>query len=395
MTALLPVSTAPSTSAAPRRLVALDGMRGVAALVVVIYHSSLIARSFLETNRVGDAWWWIDSTPLKLATAGMESVLVFFVLSGLVVALPALRPGFAWRTYYPARVLRLYVPVWGALLLGTLLIFAVHRDPSMASASSWLADTNASSVTPSQFLAEASLGRHTYDIDNVLWSLRWEMAFSVSLPVFVIAAAATRRWWFIVAPLALIAHITGRMLSITPLVYLPIFFLGTILAANLGALSEWAARRSRMFWTLEICGSLTLIILSYLTRGIAPFGSFAGTVIWGLAAAGAVGLIVAGIGSPAMRRFLTARVPRWLGKVSFSLYLVHVPILTTLAFLIGDQWWPLVIAIGIPLSLTVSWLFFRFVEKPSHKLAKWFGSQFAPHASSPLSRQSNGATVGR
>ena len=37
------------------------------------------------------------------------------------------RPGFRWRAYYPSRMLRLYLPVWGALVLGFVLYEAVPR----------------------------------------------------------------------------------------------------------------------------------------------------------------------------------------------------------------------------------------------------------------------------
>ena len=103
-----------------KRLTQLDGLRGIAALIVVIFHLSLIAQPFLDTNSTGDAWWWMSETPLRLATDGTQAVLLFFVLSGLVVALPALRKGFSWRKYFASRFLRLYIPAWGALVLAVV-----------------------------------------------------------------------------------------------------------------------------------------------------------------------------------------------------------------------------------------------------------------------------------
>ncbi len=57
-------------------------------------------------------------------------MLVFFVLSGLVVALPALRKGFSWRAYYPARLARLYLPIWGSLALAAALVLLIPRPPA-------------------------------------------------------------------------------------------------------------------------------------------------------------------------------------------------------------------------------------------------------------------------
>jgi peptidoglycan/LPS O-acetylase OafA/YrhL len=73
------------------------------------------------------------------------------------------------------------------------------------------------------------------------------------------------------------------------------------------------------------------------------------------------------------RSGLSTRAPQWLGKVSFSLYLTHLPILVALVYLFGDQNWGLVAAVGIPVSVAVAWLFNRFVEAPSHRLAKRVG----------------------
>ncbi|MDA4895261.1 acyltransferase family protein, partial [Streptomyces sp. MS2A] len=105
------------------RITGLDGLRGVAALVVLLYHASLVARPWLDPA----AWTTLTETPLKLLLAGTESVLIFFVLSGIVVALPALRGGFDWARYYPARLLRLYVPVAAALLFAAALIVLLPR----------------------------------------------------------------------------------------------------------------------------------------------------------------------------------------------------------------------------------------------------------------------------
>ena len=94
---------------------------GLAALVVLLHHAMYTNPDFPGTPGggsvpTGSPMWWISYTPLKLATAGWESVIVFFVLSGLVVTLPVVRTrGFDWVAYFPRRVVRLMVPVMGAV----------------------------------------------------------------------------------------------------------------------------------------------------------------------------------------------------------------------------------------------------------------------------------------
>lgn len=353
------------------RLTSLDGLRGVAASIVMLYHLTLVARPFIDTGTRGDLWWWLTATPLKLFTAGTEAVLVFFVLSGLVVTLPALKAGFGWAGYYGTRLLRLYLPVWGALGLAALLVALLPRDAASVTAHAWISSANSTSITVPQWLGEASLWQASYNIDNVLWSLRWELVFSLALPLFVIAARAVREHWQLAASLAIVLTITGRLVSLDALVYLPVFFLGALIAVRLGALREWEAQRGRVFWASLTSASLALLIASWLARPLET--STGANLLWGLAGVGAAGLVLVVIGSPLAGRMLSAAVPRWLGKVSFSLYLVQAPLIATLAFALGDDHWPLVAGIGIPLCLATAWLFYVAVEKPSHRLARHVG----------------------
>src|SRR5690606_26510704 len=112
--------------------------------------------------------------------AGTEAVLVFFVLSGLVVALPAMRAGFSWRRFFGSRFVRLYLPVWASLALATALIAWIPRLAGDATPGSWLLEGNARATPPALLLSEASLFRASYDVNNVLWSLRWEIVFSLA-----------------------------------------------------------------------------------------------------------------------------------------------------------------------------------------------------------------------
>lgn len=74
-----------------------DGLRGVAAVVVLIHHSLLtvpsLASAYYPTTVTAIAWsksWLITYTPLHLIWAGTEAVCLFFILSGFVLTLPTL-----------------------------------------------------------------------------------------------------------------------------------------------------------------------------------------------------------------------------------------------------------------------------------------------------------------
>jgi peptidoglycan/LPS O-acetylase OafA/YrhL len=333
----------------------------------VLYHLSLVARPFLS----GEEWALLTTTPLKLLTAGTEAVLVFFVLSGLVVTLPALRSGFGWLGYYGGRMLRLYLPVWASLALAALAIALLPRDLASVTPDSWLAHGNALALSWPQLLSEASLWKGSYDVNNVLWSLRWELVFSLSLPLFVIAARALCNAWVFAALLAVACTITGRLVEVDALVYLPVFFLGALMAVRLPELRAAMGAWPRVGRIALAAGSLALLIASWLARPVE--GAIGAEVLWGLSGVGAAGLVVVAVGSPTAERALSSAVPRWLGKISFSLYLVQAPLIGTLAFLLGDEHWVLITALAIPGSLLLGWLFHLVVERPTHRLAKLVG----------------------
>ncbi|SFO04889.1 acyltransferase family protein [Mycetocola miduiensis] len=357
------------------RIPSLDGVRGIAAVVVVLYHHSLVARPALEQQ--SGVWEWLTQSPAKLLIAGSEAVLVFFVLSGLVVALPALQGRLHWLSYYPSRLLRLYLPVGASLLLAAVFVALVPHSGGKAAAGSWLIERNADSAPLSLLLDEATLLPATYTLNNVLWSLRWEVLFSLLLPLFVVVARAVASHVWPAVVVSSLAMVLGRVVGVDALVYLPTFFLGTLMAANLDRLHAWGrmvnTRSGGGVWFGIGVASACLLILGWLARPVVPASSTGSAVLWGLAGLGAGGLIVVALLSPLAKRLLESSVPRWLGRMSFSLYLVHVPVLAAAAFLIGDDRWWLVSAVAVPASFAIAVLFHAAVERPAHALARSVG----------------------
>ena len=356
------------------RLHALDGLRGIAAAVVVLHHVLLIAE---PVSVPGDPapwspWWWVQRTPLKLLTAGHEAVIVFFVLSGLVVALPALkRVDFSWPGLVASRVVRLFLPAWAAIVVATVLLLAVPRLPQQVSGGSWLAEQVQSDWRWQRLVGEYSLMIGSVPYNNVLWTLRWEFLFSLLLPGFLVAAITLQRRWVPAALLALGLSVAGTVAGIEALQYLPVFFLGTLIAARLVRIELWSeARRAKRLLGVVLVVSALVLVLEWLLEGAVGPGTDAAHAFRGMEAAGAAGIVVCAAAATRLRSFLERRVPQFLGRISFSLYLVHLPVLATLAFVLGDWNWPIVGLIGTPLSVLAGWGFFRLVERPLHGVAR-------------------------
>lgn len=357
------------------RLHALDGLRGVAAFVVVLHHVLLVAQPVAQPPgepAPWSVWWWLERTPLKLLTAGHEAVVVFFVLSGVVVVLPALRRvDFSWPGLVASRVVRLLLPAWAAIVFASVLLVAVPRTPERVTGGSWLAGQVQSDWRWQRLVVEYSLMSGSVHYNNVLWTLRWEFLFSLLLPGFVVVAVVLRRWWLPTGLLAVGLGVAGTVGDIQALQYLPVFFLGTLIAVRLRSIEGWSeARSAKRVLAVLLPASALLLVLGFLLAPVVRQGTDGNHALIGLQVLGAVGIVICAGAATSFRRFLEGRLPQFLGRISFSLYLVHLPVLVTLTWLLGDWNWPVAAAIGVPLALITGWAFFRLVEKPLHKVAR-------------------------
>jgi peptidoglycan/LPS O-acetylase OafA/YrhL len=370
-----------ATRTATTRYGSLDGLRGAAALVVVFYHLFEIARPYLismsgSTPLTGVTPYSVFMTlPGSIFVAGPQAVYVFFVLSGLVLTLSVIRKAsFDWIAYVPSRLIRLYLPAVASIVLSVVLILLVPRVPNAEPGGSWIL-RNALEISKVRLIREATLTDIAPQYNGVLWSLYLEVAFSVLLPAFVAFAVLTKRWWWAAGILALACAVAGTEADDYGFKLLPVFFLGSILAVKLSGLERLIARINAMktknlLWLSTLLLGLVLMIPAAFVPVLftMPHGWTLIQLGWVI---GAVLIVVACLGWRSLASVLEARVPAWFGKISFSLYLVHVPVLVTLAFLWGGKHWPLVGLIGIPLSIAVGWAFYVLVERPSHRLAQY------------------------
>jgi peptidoglycan/LPS O-acetylase OafA/YrhL len=378
--------TATLPSPPPGRFRSLDGLRGVAALIVVFHHSLLAlpaASNMVAIPPVGSSLWWLEYTPLKLLTAGNEAVLIFFVLSGFVLALPVLRSrSYDWVAYYFRRTLRLYLPVVASIALAAVVIYA-HPQRS-GNGSSWVDGFSVGSPTWGLFLKSLDIFEPSNLVNNPLWTLRWEMIFSLALPLFVFGALLVRRHWVLVLLGAVVLVVLGTFRDVSFLLYLPVFFCGSVLAVNADRLLDWSNRiRGRrgvsVAWLVLLLGGLALLIAHWLLQPFLLRAVVLDEGLLGLSFVGAVIIVaVAFLWRPFESALMIAPV-RWLGRVSFSLYLVHVPIIIACANIFGRGNWPLTVAVAVPVSLVVAELFARFVEQPAHRLSKRVGSAVSAH----------------
>ena len=349
----------------------------------MVHHSLLLspplANAYLNDRPTVGSWPWVlTDTPLHLIWAGTEAVFLFFVLSGFVLTLPAAQGRrLNLQRYYPQRALRLYIPIALGAALALGLINAVARTVHPG-ASWWLnAHATTAGVGDAVRIGEAVYG--TNYLNSAYWSLQWEVTFSIALPLFVIAMVRLRLWAPVSAAVLIVALVHSTHSSHHSWLYLPMFGLGALMAQQIGALDRAGARLNAMpRWLQADLLMLATVMLTY--RWLVPLNHFAqdsqafttAALLVTLAGACAIVWIFASVDLG--HRIGTNRVIAWLGKRSFSLYLVHEPIVVTTAFLLhGTTDAGLVLAIALPVSLLAAEIFGRLCEVPAHRLARYVG----------------------
>ncbi|MEV8212691.1 acyltransferase [Leifsonia sp. NPDC077715] len=353
----------------------MDGLRGTAAVVVLLHHAALAVPGLAATYYPGRppsiAASWLAYSPLHLAWAGTEAVYLFFVLSGFVLTRLVLSRGFSWEAYYPSRMVRLYLPVIGAVVFAAVTFVLVHRTGDAGSP--WVA-ARAVDYSVGRALTDMALVGGTSGAITPLWSLTWEVIFSLLLPVYIFVARAVPAWVQLVVAFACIE--IGAVYAIGPLTFLPIFAVGVLLASRwdtVRAVGESIGRLrwSWLVWLITFLVSAGLALSYWWT---APFSTAYYTWLRGPIVLGAAGLLVLSLLSPWAGTVLSSKPFRWLGSISFSLYLTHEPIVIAFAYLFPGRE-VLGSLIAIVVSILVGWLFFLVVERPSHRFSRWVGKR--------------------
>ena len=417
-----PAST--GLAASPKRIGVLDSVRGVAALVVLIHHCLLTQPDFSDfffsnwrTGVHSTFEWLMFYTPIRLIWAGSEAVILFYVLSGVVLALPWVdrRPP-SYPSYVVKRVCRIYIPYCVAIAGAAILNQSLQSLAVAPGASEWLNTMTWSTPVTAPSLADHALMiGHYNSINGVIHTLIWEMRVSLVFPFMLLPIV---RWRLKGA--LLVAALLAVLVAV-----LQLAFGGDSLAFNLihrsAALSRAGKLAFEAQWTayyalLFVIGSLLALNLRTLQTAISSRLSIVLLVVgllmvqahWSqlqvpqdlLVGFGAAIVICSTLPNGPIHSALSHRWLRWLGRISYSLYLVHVPILLT-AVLLLRNWLPMPVIL-IPtamLCLPAGWAFHVLVAAPSAKLGKhlaersWFTRIDTRRAAAAVAGLSNARKV--
>lgn len=359
------------TSHGRHRYDELDSLRGVAAFAVVLYHASLFWGPPFGPP-YGGLFNKVLQSPLGLMFSGPDAVYVFFVMSGFVLFLPYIRPEGPdpYPQYVIKRVCRIYLPYLAALAFAIAADLLFYNPAAhWAGWVNWTRPFSMQQVWLHVALVWASaLG----EFNPAFWSFIHEMRLSLLYPLIAAAALRLRLGVGIIVSLVF----CGAMFALEPwtgsnirtLGYGGLFLLGALIARNLGRIR--AVIEPRGAWASALL--LLLSIFFFKSTHFLPARLYQWWTLVPLHATGAALMMVLAITSAWFRRFLHLRPVHWTGKVSYSFYLLHGPILYALASLFWTRTSHhlLLIAFGIALSLALAGVMYQYVERPAIALGR-------------------------
>ena len=315
------------------RRASLDGLRGVAALIVVLHHLLLTLPWFADRVGFGQlgaknhftfsAHNLFEYTPLHVLFGGTEAVMIFFVLSGYVLINPVSRDSLF--TYARYRLWRLYAPILVAVTLSSSFILIFSRKTLVGG--SWWMNAHAIKFTLASYFKNLWVVEGNDWLDSSLWTMRYEIIFSLTVIVFAKYVFKKKVTTFALVLVLLSALIwLGMHFGLDLLGWLPVFFAGSAL--------HWLPENR---FKAPVIRFIIGIVVLFLPWCFAGFGyllsSIAARVFMTI---GAVIIVdVCRQSGNSISNLLSKRLPGLAGKYSYSLYLIHAPVLTTVWFVMG------------------------------------------------------------
>lgn len=365
-------------SGAASPIPALDGLRAVAALLVLAFHAWSIVPTYVSHGE--------DPTryPLWYAKTGVH---LFFVLSGFLLFLPyaqwilGLRARPDTLLFYKRRALRVVPAYWASLLIIVVLIHPAAIQDILIHLV-FLTNTNWTSV---------------FSINGVYWTMAIEVQFYALLPLIAWSIAALGRRIGVLRAIAAVIF----MLTVISVLSSYVTHLGSVNLLTTPIVSSFLVQYAAMPYWLGVfgCGIVCSLIYTYITKVLPPHADVraslplsgniafgAGIVclvllsfvpalrtIWmqqllfGVAYAGVLFGVL--LGSPLLRRPFASRVLRFIGLTSYSFYIWHRAALVIVASRLhgsgmAQSHTVILFALGLIIIVPVAYLSYQFLERP-------------------------------
>jgi peptidoglycan/LPS O-acetylase OafA/YrhL len=339
----------PASSAAPRRLEALDLLRLAAALLVVVYHYTFHGPGAYHLT------WFSVPAAVPVTKYFYLGVPLFFVVSGFVIAYSA--EGRPLQRFAIARFARIYPGFLFCMTLTFLVILLLGKPSLQVAWQQWFAN----------LFVGAPLLRQPY-VDSVYWSIVIEIVFYGWVAVAIALGVFDRRLPELVVAWLALSMTNELMLESGVLRRVLITNYSGFFAAGLMIYLLFRGRRTPFVWALLFTATAFAAIQENWNadwqreRGVelSPLVVVVGSVVAVLLVAG--GVLVRRVPIP-------AAVLLALGGLTYPLYLIH----QSLGYVVFNRFEgagvPPMLLLGgtITAMIALSWLVYRFVELPARR----------------------------
>jgi peptidoglycan/LPS O-acetylase OafA/YrhL len=362
-------SASESSAVRHKRLVGLDGLRGIAALFVVLHHCYLM--SFPGYPAItGPAWagWMIF---------GHLAVVVFIVLSGFSLAVSPARREWQLggkKRFAIRRAWRILPPYWAALAFSLVIAWSVVPQPGEA-------EPTGKSVAVFGLLLQDVFGSPSPN--GAFWSIAVEAQLYIAFPLLLLMLRRAHALLMLCAVTAIVvavgvlspvSSLVDKLQRLTPQ-FAALFAVGVFAAGILAASDR--VRRLPWQW-LSLLAVAPVIAAAALKGSVWTIENY----FWvDLALGPAIAMLLA---AAAMERprwlvtLLNTGAVRSLGSFSYSLYLIHAPIVVAIYELLvsprvahGVPALLVTLAIAVPTSVVAARLFAAVFEIPFQRYRSW------------------------
>lgn len=379
-----------------KKLFYLDGLRGLAAVAVVISHYIQVFYPAALNGRAQQAHFewdiWYGHSPINLFYNGQFAVCLFFVLSGYVLSVKMFEKEIDRETFQKLlrssairRYIRLAVPAATSVLLVYLAIITNAFYLQEIWGITWTdmkknyyaLDTNVYTIIKAA-IYDPFFRFTAHPYNPVLWTMSYELLGSFLIFGFLALFGRVKKRWIVYVVLS-IAFIQT---------YFVAFLWGMLLADLLK--HKWVRSRT----------TKVLVLLLGIYLGSAPYTSLVGTMyepieVWTKTinewlqfdidprllarTLGSALILFALLRSMVLQRFFGWKLFVFLGQISFSLYLIHFTFLNTFsAFLFSkvihhfsyNLAYTITFIVSMVPLFTLSYYYMKYIDQGAIKLAR-------------------------
>ena len=370
-------------SSQSQRIEIFDGMRGLASVIVMIFHMAVwtvYGYSANEYKVFANSFWRVATqTPLKMLWGGNEAVLVFYIIGGFVLARPYLSGRkLDFKPFIIKRWIRLMLPYVLVIAMTSILIalFGAWKHDTIDLSGSfnvkWKRVPNAGEI----LLYILGYDYNLNILSGAFWSMVQEWRLSFILPFVAIALHRNRTGkvlgyyailqvgidaltnWGMRSDTVWLAHLSE---SLNRTNYYAIFFvMGAVLAKHLPAIRAFV-REHRRFRILSAWSIPFMIPSQWILSALGlSFRVRNALLLTGL---GIILFLLLCMESPRLTAFFKSKPLLLLGKLSFSLYLTHTTSIILFVTFLGQVIPPEMALLLSPLfALPVAYLWQQHVE---------------------------------